>query len=394
MSGPTLYLINFKKSGAYPDTWKPNLATGDIVLYHYKTSNTRTDYGYMFHDAEASASLLRCKAMPQVKDLFGDLDKEQLKSVEEAALKPVFYDYHVGHNHKYFLLSISKCYNDLIDDDDEFPNLMNLQLAIEADEQMQGRYVNRDGSISDLSVIPLNGPPPASAAPAPTVTVVNSTTSAIYVRDLIPKIQYEGFVPKVIRETFRERDGSPDVLAKDLVSCFSAYAFIGNNISKLAVKRHDVEASKVLMNMVTTMGVKRVAKTKKCMTLPRLAIAFMPEYLIFRKHFGTQLQRQTESALDVIYQDVAFAGCPEILGMPGYPEFNLEFSSFIYKPKQETALDDKDFIKAHKKWNLIITKGYSRDTGVHARMTAVLPLVDPNGHSMMEYIRGAIMSIH
>jgi hypothetical protein len=183
-----------------------------------------------------------------------------------------------------------------------------------------------------------------------------------------PAIKYSGFDPKYTRRTLLSKYTEDNVAARNLILIFFAYSHIGNNISKLSEKRVNLVISGKVMKIVNDMDVKKVERKKEALTLPRVAIAFLPEYLYFRKYLTEELQDQTESSLNVHYKDVSFDGCPRINSMNGYSEFHKQMSNFIYKGKTEVAFDDKEFVQDYKRYQKIIRAGYAKDTEIHPKM--------------------------
>jgi hypothetical protein len=213
----------------------------------------------------------------------------------------------------------------------------------------------------------------------PDPPVVRTTTAAQFaattVEDLMklidmidPAVKYSGFTPRHTRMVVKGRNANMTVIAKEIVICFYAYSHIGNNIGKLGERRVDLAISSKVMDACTQIGIVKMERTKDALTLPRVAIAFMPEYLLFRKFIASELQDQTESSINVFYKDIAFDGCPTIRGMPGYSEYHKEFSNFIYKGKIEVKMDDAGFLTSYNRYLKVTRAGYNSDTQIHDNM--------------------------
>jgi hypothetical protein len=219
---------------------------------------------------------------------------------------------------------------------------------------------------------------PAYIGPRPPIgidsAIVADTTAGIIslINIIDPAIKYLGFNPKIIRSVFIGRSATDEIIARDLILCFAAYAHIANNITKLNTKRINVDISKRVMEAIQAMGVMKKATQKDHLTLPRIAIAFMPEYLIYRRFMTIGLQNQTESTINVVFKDIIFHGCETISSKAGYQEFHKEFSALIYKPKEETDISDAKFLANYNRWSKVTKSGYRNDIWIHPRMTMAL----------------------
>lgn len=202
-------------------------------------------------------------------------------------------------------------------------------------------------------------------------------------------VVYEGFKPSLIRNNLYENfkdDSQKHEFAKTLTILFVAYCAIGNNKTKLTKKRHNADWAKEVLGVVDKLKISKKARNKQILTLPRIAIAFMPELLIYRKFISQELQEQTSSTISKIYQDLAFKGCPQISAITGYAEFHKEMSSYIYKPSEDTDLNDEKFLKNYNRWNKIATKGYASDKKMHKRMEKALSFVSMSPREAYEFI--------
>jgi len=185
-------------------------------------------------------------------------------------------------------------------------------------------------------------------------------------------LKYDGFDSKVIREEFRKGVKTPVEKSRKLYVCLATYANIGNNISNLSVNRVDLGVCEKVMKMVEVFGVKKTRVDKHTLTLPRIALSFLPEYLIYRKFIHEDPENKTESTLNPIYQDVQFIGCPTIKAMPGYDEYHIDFSALIYHKDKGVDKTDKGFLKNYKKWANVAISGYSKDGRTRERMASAL----------------------
>lgn len=229
----------------------------------------------------------------------------------------------------------------------------------------QGTTVNEAGLVTGegaLTYVPQTDPWTSN-----TVESINALISII-----IPAIKYEGFSPRLVREAFLVKRPDNNVSARDLIMAFAAYAHIGNNISKLTVRRVNHDIGKRLILAADGMGIAKKNRTRNGLTLPRIVISFMPEYLVFRKFLAGDLQSQTESILNTFYKDVCFHGCPAIRSMTGYKEYHIEFSSYINEEQKDVPINDEKFLKQYKRWTRVSIAGYGSDTPIHERMTTAI----------------------
>jgi hypothetical protein len=211
---------------------------------------------------------------------------------------------------------------------------------------------------------------------------------------IIPAIKYEGFNPKSIREFFLSTRTSNHAAARDLLMVFGAYSHIGNKIAKLIARRVDPTVGKQLLEAVEAMGIKKVDRSKDGLTLPRLVIAFMAEYLVYRKFLAGTLQSQTESSVHVNYKDICFFGCASIREMTGYKEFHIEFSSYIFKAGEDVDIEDEKFVKSYKRWNKVSVGGYNSDLDIHPRMTTAINFGTISARAAVDFIVDGIATIY
>lgn len=221
-------------------------------------------------------------------------------------------------------------------------------------------------------------PDPKKAKPGPTLDwEANSKEGIMELITLLdPLIKYEGFSSKVCRETFIDlgetlTNGMKDMedVTKNLLLCFEALSHIGNNITKLNTRRVDLLQSKKLLNYIENLGISKADRTSKGLTLPRIGIAFMPEYLLFRKFITSKLQSQTDSPIDVIYKDTTFYGFDAIRALPGYEDYHKQMSCIYHHKDMCGDVTDKGFLKSYVNWCNVSKQGFKSDTGIDMLMT-------------------------
>lgn len=199
---------------------------------------------------------------------------------------------------------------------------------------------------------------------------------------------YNGVDLKAVRQSFLSKyQGQNQAATRDLALLLLTYIRAGNNVSKMNVKRKDINVSKEMISLSQRIGIVKKAASASDITYPRLALAFMAELLICRKFLVKDLSKQVDVALSVEYHDLAFAGCPRIATLDQYSEFHIEFSALIHKIKPKGSnkvsygIDPKDpsFVKNHERWLKVASNGYARDKIQHERITAAMALTVPDG---------------
>lgn len=176
---------------------------------------------------------------------------------------------------------------------------------------------------------------------------------------------YDGFNTEKIRKKFISNFNDAETYAKSLIDCFIGYAHTAKNYDKLHKKRAGSEQAVRLYRKIAAMNVKINGElTNDSLTLPRIAIAFMPEYLLWRRVLAKKLTSHTDK-ISVDYQDIAFSGCEIISSLTGYAEFNLSYSSKIKhtvgeKGKRSYGADvnNEEFKKEVESWTEISKRGY------------------------------------
>jgi hypothetical protein len=359
-----IYELDPSPTTKYSDSILPTPEEGDLTVFVKFDNNIGSDVTIQVHEAEDGAldEYTRKRKEKTILEACGDLTSDHFASIEGMANIFQVWSVTRGRDVGKAVIAVLDHLDELVDDNEAVKTNVNaIRNIFTEGGTYTGVSVTSDGTVSGIT---------RQTYSVNTDIWRASTEGGIIdlIRMLIPAIKYEGFNPAITRRIFLEPRPSADEAVRDLILCFSAYSHIGNAIGKLVVRRVDVVIGKRLMEAVGSMGVMKSDRTKKGMTLPRLAIAFMPEYLIFRKFLGGQLQSQTESSINTQYKDLSFYGCPGIREMEGYREYHKEFSSYIYDSGQETELDDPTFLKTYKRWNRVSVIGYNSDSGVHDRM--------------------------
>jgi hypothetical protein len=185
-------------------------------------------------------------------------------------------------------------------------------------------------------------------------------------------LKYAGFSPSDVRKKFATNYSNSVSCARDLCVVFSAYTNVGNRVSKIDSKRSNMGISKKVKQLIVKLKIVQKTDKKDGLTLPRLAISFMPAYLIYRKFISSKVP---------YYEDLCFFGCESIREIDGYSEYHRKFSRLIYKGGKATKGDEKtesEFESDYKRWKSIIITGYDQDTSIHRTMKEALKTKDLN----------------
>lgn len=179
---------------------------------------------------------------------------------------------------------------------------------------------------------------------------------------------YDGLNTVKIRKNFISRCLDEKNYATNLIMCFIAYSAASKDFGKLKSKRVDTSKTAQLIKDISQMNVIVTGTLNSdTLTLPRLAIAFMPEYFLWRKSMAQNLVSHV-SSIDKIYQDVVFSGCVDIKSIPGFDDFNLYYSSRIKLVSNENGKrvhgvdqNDAKFKAEVEGWNVIAMQGFDKE---------------------------------
>jgi hypothetical protein len=211
---------------------------------------------------------------------------------------------------------------------------------------------------------------------------------------IVDGIVYNGLNLNAIRQKLADddnRDGVIDLVMRGLI----AYMRCGNNAEKLVKKVKNPKVGRDLIQNLKGLGIKKKTKDSADLSLPRLALAFLPAlYLLrFRYEIQNKLQNQTSSSLAVRYKDLAFAGIPTFSENKDYLTFYDEFSALINKSKEEEKEEEEEdegilgpakpkkrktdvavakAKKIHRPWMDVAKNGYVSDVKIHAIMDFAL----------------------
>jgi hypothetical protein len=320
---------------------------------------------------------------------FEGFDDEKARVCEDLAESYQVFS-QVGFGEERFIIAAINEIISYFEEGEEHENLDALLEEVQETDNLKRRRIEESDDQNMEEVMSVQSAPKAGvgsaiAAPATVIAapVVIPTDPPNFLADtpesilllistIDPAIKYLGFDAKKVRKEFLSNRLDNNIAARDLIVIFAGYAHVGNNASKLNTKRVDVNISRGVMQKLTEMNVLKKAAKAEDMTLARAGIAFMPEYLLYRRFLTEGLQDQTDSEIEAVYKDICFYGCSQIRNKTGYETFHKEFSTYIYEPKEETALDDKKFLSSYNKWNKVAIKGYKTDQIIDGKMTAAL----------------------
>jgi len=198
---------------------------------------------------------------------------------------------------------------------------------------------------------------------------------------------YEGFDAKSIRKNFITKCGGREKFVDMLMRSLLIYIKIGNNSSKLNIKRKDIDLSKKLLASVNVLNIQQRATSKDTLTFPRIGLAFMNELFVVRNNFVEEVVEHVEDSCSKVYQDVAFAGCPTFKNEPGYMKFYSEFSGTISnggKGYPDTEAGRKERDADGKRWLKTATDGYKKDKQTSDRIAETLSVkTKPNAYKFV-----------
>lgn len=384
----TLYIYIIKADGETPCTTAdfPTLTSDDITLFYQPPADEDSPAVVRFHREDVQAQYTNKRKVSTVLAVTEEVLLGQFEVIEatvpNARIWNTIYNFDEGLAVKTIM---ERYYATFTDENTVRVNCDQLLRKFNEGGEFFGRIALENGNLAPPGAHIYTLPVP----PDPWTAEDEGGILAL-IDQIIPAIKYEGFKPEHSRKLFISKKPSREAIARDLVMVFSAYSHIGNNIGKLNKRRVDLVISEKLMKSVETMGVVKQNKTKDGLTLPRLAIAFMPEYLVFRKYLGGELQNQTESKVAVEFKDIVFYGCPEIRSRTEYESFHMEFSSYIFKKEEDTDVDDKVFVKKYKQWNKVSTQGYKSDSAIHGRMADAINATGWNKKKAFQFILDGI----
>lgn len=195
---------------------------------------------------------------------------------------------------------------------------------------------------------------------------------------MIDGLTYNGLDLNKIRKKIYSKDITVEESCDDVVCMLMAYMMIGNNTAKLTDKITSKSIGESIKLKLRSYDVRQRPSSSETLTLPRIAIAFLPAYFLLRSFAESKLQKQTSSTIDVRFMDVAFCGVPEIWNKEGYSLFYSEFNNLISDPEKNVEDDDQIMLNSHSltedqmSWVEIAANGYKTDVKVKLIMERVM----------------------
>jgi len=172
---------------------------------------------------------------------------------------------------------------------------------------------------------------------------------------------------KIMERLYRASQGTDRARAVTLTGVLMAYIRTGNNASKILKGTLDKGVCRQIFRFLSNLGITRRKQESDTLTLNRVGICFPAELLMVRKWLVSDLQSQSTSDIDVIYQDIAFQGVTQICNREGYSTYAKEFAALIYSDNKDVPSFgvDRDeevrwkvFEKSYKRWDQIAKNGY------------------------------------
>jgi len=197
---------------------------------------------------------------------------------------------------------------------------------------------------------------------------------------VVDGLTYNGLDLNKIRKKVLIKSDSSVSLHDDVISMLLTYMMIGNNVRKLGEKITDKSVGEAVKVKLRAYEVKQRPVDSESVTLPRIAIAFMPAYYLLRYLSETKLQRQTSSKIEIRFMDIVFCGVPEIFDKEGYKTYYSEFSKLIEKRDSRSEDEDDEPLNSdglteyQASWVEIALNGYKADIKVKTIMEKVLKL--------------------
>jgi hypothetical protein len=211
--------------------------------------------------------------------------------------------------------------------------------------------------------------------------------------NLIKSLSYNGLDLKKIRSKM-DRDDKEKAIS-DVMTCLISYMKVGNNPNKMNSTVVDKNVGNMALNVITNLGIMKRATDSETLTLPRIALAFLPSYLLLRKFSEDTLDFQIDVDLDVIYMDIAFCGVNSIWADDDYKEFYGRFNELI-APKERANKrkrgDDGDAQRRETDWQEVASNGYRNDSMIHGIMNGALKKVQ-KGKVTYDDVRTSIIKI-
>lgn len=184
------------------------------------------------------------------------------------------------------------------------------------------------------------------------------------VRKFLDEISYNGFNLTEIRDAIIKEHDNVQIV-RNVMLCFAAYSKVGNNMNKLSLNVKSQASGNNAMVALRSLGIKKKAEQSNDLTLPRVAIAFLPAYLAFRRLYADKFQDQTSSKVSVVFKDIVFAGVEVIWNMQGYQDFYEQFNDLINSDQAEKSTKRARTSSKQNRndidWREIAKTGYESD---------------------------------
>lgn len=178
---------------------------------------------------------------------------------------------------------------------------------------------------------------------------------------VLESTKYNGLDLSAIRKNLAKLSTNINERNARIATYLVIYSRCGTNSNKLRDKISNLSEGAKYIRIMSDDQVRMKAERSDTLTLPRIAIAMLPVYLMVRKLRRDAFIKQVNVDLDVVYHDIVFCGVERIREMPGYMQFYSQFSKLISKGKEYDE-------EKQEEWIMVANNGYINDNTIHRLM--------------------------
>lgn len=200
-----------------------------------------------------------------------------------------------------------------------------------------------------------------------TTNIANTGESSLLrvLDDVLNATKYNGLDLSGIRKNLIKISSNIRERNARILTYLVIYARCGTNSSKLRDKIGNLDEGARYIRLLSGDQVKMKAEKSDTLTLPRIAIALLPVYLMIRKLKKDAFIKQVNVELDIAYHDIIFCGVERIREMSGYAQFYSQFSKLISNDKEYDEVKQEE-------WIMVASNGYINDNVVHSLMETAI----------------------